>query len=222
MDDGKPVPYMTKLGKQLWERFISDYIKYKDVTLDTLHPQLHQARYAYEKIKNSGDYRGMILHGSPGTGKTQVIFSIIRDMFETQNKTDHDLYYISEEDLFRGLHDSMSWENGGQERQQTFRRLANTPVLFYDDLGAAEKSVEGKWGKQELINVFNTRYNNNRTTYITTNVLPEELAEVVGPRVGDRTKEMHFIKIIGESLRDDWKNKKIPPPPHQPFTLGKV
>lgn len=205
MSDGNKGNYMRN---SLWEKFTEQYIRYQDATLENLHPQLNQARFGYERMKKKNDYRGIKIHGPPGIGKTHFLMAVIRDLMENFNKTDFDLFYVSEEDLFSQLKNMMDWQDGNEEKAELFRRIENVPFLFYDDLGAATKSISGDWGKQQLMEIFNSRYNNKKTTFITTNIKDEECVNLIGDRLSSRFKDLHTVIIYGEDLREDWKKQE--------------
>ncbi|MBQ1165382.1 ATP-binding protein, partial [Streptomyces sp. A73] len=58
-----------------------------------------------------------------------------------------------------------------------------------DDLAAARVSPSG-WTQERLYEIFDERYTNQRPVHITCDVLPNQLADVVGDRVASRLAEM--------------------------------
>src|SRR5580698_4834923 len=103
------------------------------------------------------------------------------------------------------------------------RTSASAHVLILDELGAV-KPTEWVWDTVSLI--LNTRYNDNRTTIITTNfedqpaagaggsVSPARAAtrsETLGDRIGERMRSrLHemcrIIKMEGEDFRQKLRN----------------
>lgn len=75
-----------------------------------------------------------------------------------------------------------------------------THVLALDDLGAARVT---DWAQERLFEVLNYRYNERRTTILTTNLGPAELAEYVGERICSRILGMSWVyEILGPNLRE--------------------
>lgn len=205
MDDGKMEPSTDKMN--VWDVFIVNHKKYRNVSIKNLHAQLIQAKYGYESLVNTKDYRGMRLHGPPGVGKTHFIFAVIRDLIENHNMKPEYFEYISEEDLFSKIKSTFGYSDSNQILEKNMRRFREVPVLFYDDLGAATKTVGGEWGQQILMEIFNNRYKEEKTTFVTTNLSLENLTDLIGPRISDRLQDMHSIFIKGDSLRSEWKKQ---------------
>ena len=79
---------------------------------------------------------------------------------------------------------------------EVLRPVFETEVLVLDELGAV-KPTEWVWDTVSLI--LNTRYNNKRTTIITTNFDDKPAAAVAGPR--GATREETLGDRIGERMR---------------------
>ena len=204
MKDGKVEPCIELDD---WDVFVVEHKKYKNATLATLHPQLEQAKFAYESLIKTKDYRGVRVHGSVGLGKTQFLFAVIRDLLKNHNMKREHFEYVSEEELFLKIKGSFGYADTSQMLEKLMRRLREVNILFYDDLGSATKTVGGDWGKQVLMEIFNPRYKDEKTTFLTSNLSLEELNDLIGGRVADRLQDMHSIFINGKSLRSEWKNQ---------------
>ena len=68
-----------------------------------------------------------------------------------------------------------------------FDRLTAVDLLHIDDLGA-EKTTE--WVLEQLYSIVNARYEEQRAIVVTTNLMPDELAEQIGERTVSRLVEM--------------------------------
>jgi len=204
MNDGK---MENSMEPDDWDIFIVEHKKYKNANLETLHTQLEQAKYAYESLIKTKDYRGLRLHGGVGLGKTQFMFAVIRDLIKNHNMKREHFEYVSEEEIFLKIKSSFGYADTSQMLEKLMRRLREVNILFYDDLGSATKTVAGDWGKQVLMEIFNPRYKDEKTTFITSNLSLEELNDLIGGRVADRLQDMHSIFINGKSLRSEWKNQ---------------
>ena len=66
-------------------------------------------------------------------------------------------------------------------------RLAAVDLLHIDDLGAEHRT---EWVLEQLYTIINTRYEDERSTVITSNLEPEELAEQLGERIVSRLEGM--------------------------------
>lgn len=73
-------------------------------------------------------------------------------------------------------------------------------VLALDDIGAARVT---DWAQERLFEILNYRYNERRTTILTTNLGPSELEEYVGARICSRINGMSWVyEILGPNLRE--------------------
>ncbi|HEU5335783.1 MAG TPA: DNA replication protein DnaC, partial [Terriglobales bacterium] len=102
---------------------------------------------------------------------------------------------------------------------EVLRPVFETEVLALDELGAV-KPTEWVWDTVSLI--LNTRYNNNKTTIITTNFDDKPAGVLAGPRaaareetLGDRIGErmrsrLHemcrIVKLEGEDFRQKYRS----------------
>ena len=78
-------------------------------------------------------------------------------------------------------------------------RLAEVDLLHLDDLGAEKTSP---WVLEQLYSIINARYEDERSTVITTNLFPDALAEQIGERTVSRLEEMcTLVPLYGEDAR---------------------
>ncbi len=66
-------------------------------------------------------------------------------------------------------------------------RLGDVDLLHLDDVGAEKTSP---WVLEQLYSIVNTRYEEQRSIVLTTNLDEEELAEQIGQRTVSRLEEM--------------------------------
>jgi DNA replication protein DnaC len=66
-------------------------------------------------------------------------------------------------------------------------RLAMVDLLHIDDLGAEHRT---EWVIEQLYTIINTRYEDQRSTLVTSNLGPAELAEQLGERIVSRLEGM--------------------------------
>src|SRR2546425_6342825 len=168
-------------------------------------------------VENSG----LLLIGPIGVGKTHLAVGILKDLI--LNKGIHCLFYDYRE-LLKQIQNSYN-DSVKATELEVLRPVFETEVLVLDELGAV-KPTEWVWDTVSLI--LNTRYNDNRTTIITTNY-PDDPArdsngtsdfaraqraargETLGDRIGERMRSrLHemcrIIKMDGADFRQTIKS----------------
>ena len=138
------------------------------------------------------DKTGLLLIGSIGVGKTHLAVGIIRELI--LGKGIPCLFYDYRE-LLKQIQNSYNSSVQATELD-VLRPVFETEVLVLDELGAV-KPTEWVWDTVSLI--LNTRYNDNRTTIITTNFDDRPASAVAGPR--GATREETLGDRIGERMR---------------------
>ncbi len=138
------------------------------------------------------DKTGLLLIGPSGVGKTHLAVAMLRHLI--LNKTIPCLF-CDYRDLLKQIQHSYNPSVQTTELE-LLRPVFQTEVLVLDDLGAV-KPTEWVWDTVSVI--LNTRYNENRTTIITTNFQDGPAAAVAGPR--GATREETLGDRIGERMR---------------------
>jgi DNA replication protein DnaC len=177
-------------------------------------PRLAAYRFV-EEYSPARENAGLLLIGTIGTGKTHLAVGIIKELI--LSKGIGCLFYDYRE-LLKQIQNSYNSSVQATELE-VLRPVFETEVLVLDELGAV-KPTEWVWDTVSLI--LNTRYNENRTTIITTNFDDQPAAAVAGPRgasrnetLGDRIGErmrsrLHemcrIIKMEGEDFRQKFRS----------------
>jgi DNA replication protein DnaC len=138
------------------------------------------------------DSTGLLLIGSIGVGKTHLAVGIIKELVLSKNIAC--LFYDYRE-LLKQIQNSYN-DSVKATELDVLRPVFETEVLVLDELGAV-KPTEWVWDTVSLI--LNTRYNDNRTTLITTNFDDRPAAAVAGPRGAAREETLG--DRIGERMR---------------------
>ena len=187
------------------------------------HRHLALARMAASKfveeypLENSG----LLLIGSIGVGKTHLAVGIIKELILSKGIAC--LFYDYRE-LLKEIQNSYN-DSVKATELEVLRPVFETEILVLDELGAV-KPTEWVWDTVSLI--LNTRYNDNRTTIITTNY-PDDAAretagtselsraqrsargETLGDRIGERMRSrLHemcrIIRMEGADFRHTFKS----------------
>jgi DNA replication protein DnaC len=159
---------------------------------------------------------GLLLIGSIGVGKTHLAVGIIKELIVSKGIAC--LFYDYRE-LLKQIQNCYN-DSVKVTELEVLRPVFETEILVLDELGAV-KPTEWVWDTVSLI--LNTRYNDNRTTIITTNY-PDDPArdsngnsdfaraqraargETLGDRIGERMRSrLHemcrIIKMEGADFR---------------------
>ena len=143
---------------------------------------------------------GLLLVGGIGTGKTHLAVGILKELIDRRGS--HCLFCDYRELL---KHIQNSYNDSVQATElEVLRPVFDAEVLVLDELGAVKPS-EWVWDTVSLI--LNTRYNDNRTTVITTNFPDEPAAGLAGQDLSPRstafaaTRRETLGDRIGERMR---------------------
>jgi DNA replication protein DnaC len=186
------------------------------------HPSLSFAHLAATKFAEEYDpldSTGLLIIGKIGTGKTHLAVGIIKELILTKRIS---CLFCDYRELLKQIQNSYNATVQTTELD-LLRPVFETEVLVLDELGAV-KPTEWVWDTVSLI--LNTRYNNNRTTIITTNFEDQAAAgvsgslsaaraaarsETLGDRIGERMRSrLHemcrVIKMEGEDFRQKFRS----------------
>jgi DNA replication protein DnaC len=171
-----------------------EHCELSNFEFDGPHRLLAPARMAACKFVEEYpvDNTGLLLIGPIGTGKTHLAVGIIKELMASKGGAC--LFYDYRE-LLKEIQNSYNSSVHVTELE-VLRPVFETEVLALDELGAV-KPTEWVWDTVSLI--LNTRYNNNRTTIITTNFDDKPAGTVAGPRAAAREETLG--DRIGERMR---------------------
>ncbi|MFF9153829.1 ATP-binding protein [Streptomyces sp. NPDC014846] len=158
----------------------------------TARPDETAARWAEAVTADPRSAPSLLVLGPTGTGKTYMAYSALRAVAETGLRVSWTAF--TEPDLFAHLRPSY-----GRDDEQALRDVANTDLLFIDDLGAAKLS---DWTEEVTYRVINYRYEQCLPGIYTSNIPPKELAAAIGGRIASRLTEMcDRVSLKGDDLR---------------------
>lgn len=134
--------------------------------------------------------KGLYLHGNFGCGKTYILSACFNEMkkrgFRTKIVYLPDLLRIIKGD-FEAMNDIMD-------------ELCNIDILLIDDIGA-EKVTD--WGRDEILGtILQSRMNEHKTTFFTSNFTIKELEEHLSNKGVDKVKANRIIERIKQLTID--------------------
>jgi DNA replication protein DnaC len=164
---------------------------------------------------------GLLLTGPVGCGKTHLAVGIAKELI--LQKASACLFYDYRE-LLKEIQNSYNASVQATE-MEVLRPVFEAQVLVLDELGAAKPT---EWVWDTVSHILNTRYNDKRTTIITTNYkdLPpagvepegrtvraareETLGDRIGERMRSRLHEMcRIVRVEGEDFRMKYKSASL-------------
>ena len=145
--------------------------RFKDCTLDTFctdgkhENYLFKAQGACKKLVSSYPLEmkgiGLLLTGRPGIGKTHLAVGVLKELLE-RGATGIFCHY---HDLIKRVQHSYN-QNVNATEMDILRPIFEAEILVLDEVGASRPT---DWVFDTVAHILNTRYNERRTTIITTN-----------------------------------------------------
>jgi DNA replication protein DnaC len=141
--------------------------------------------------------RGLWIQGDVGTGKTTLAMLVSKAALDAGRSVA--IYSLPR--LLNLLRESMQSDGGILD---LLDRLSAVDLLHVDDLGA-ENSTD--WVLEQLYSIVNSRYEAQRAIVATTNLMPDELSDRLGPRTVSRLVEIcgNPIPLWGEDKRQEFR-----------------
>jgi DNA replication protein DnaC len=204
--------------------------RYEHCILDSFEPKYRgadrslgiaqlQARGFVKSYPLETQGQGLLLTGSIGVGKTHLAVGILQALVAERGA--YGLFY-DYRDLLKQVQNSYNQSVAATELE-VLRPVFEAEVLVLDELGAAKPT---DWVWDTVAHILNTRYNDRRTTIITTNytnvgplgaeagqngaaraaMRDETLGDRIGERMRSRLQEMCVVvEMHGEDFRQKVK-----------------
>jgi DNA replication protein DnaC len=151
-------------------------------------------RYVRSIEQNLDGGRGLWMQGDVGTGKTTLAMIISKAALDAGRSVA--IYSLPR--LLNLLRESMDSDGGMLD---FLDRLSAVDLLHIDDLGAENRT---DWVLEQLYSIVNARYEAERAIVATTNLMPDELAERLGPRTVSR-----LVEICGDPITLAGQDKRL-------------
>jgi DNA replication protein DnaC len=164
----------------------------------TAPDQIASVRRYVQRIQENLDRgRGLWLQGDVGTGKTTLAMLVSKAALGAGRSVA--IYSLPR--LLNLLREAMDSEEG---KLDFLDRLTGVDLLHIDDLGAEYRT---DWVLEQLYSIVNARYEAQRAIVATTNLMPDELAERLGPRTVSRLVEIcgDLIPLFGADMRREFR-----------------
>jgi DNA replication protein DnaC len=191
---------------------LEDYIPSYDGNNGSLNAALLQARNFVKAYPFDTGGNGLLLTGSIGVGKTHLAVGMLQSLVAERGARG---LFCDYRDLLKQVQNSYN-KSVDVTELDVLRPVFEAEVLVLDELGA-NKPTEWVW--DTVAHILNTRYNDRRTTIITTNYanlppLGSELTavraamreETLGDRIGERMRSrLQEMCVVVEMTGADFR-----------------
>lgn len=140
--------------------------------------------------------QGLLLLGSPGTGKTHLAVATLNQVISQHGAAG---LYTTAARMFRRIKDT--YRNQEETESQAIEAFTRPALLVLDEIGV---SFGSDAELNYLFDVMNERYEQCRPTIVVSNVQPAALGQWMGDRVVDRLRECSTMMVFDwDSARRD-------------------
>ena len=189
--------------------------KFLDCEIETFAPLHPTQTFAREKAREFAEAypdveHGLLFVGPTGVGKTHLAVAVLRRLIERGVA----VRFVDCNALLARLRRSFD-RDALESEYEILQPILDAEVLLLDDLGA-HRSRE--WAYEVYITIVNHRYNYQKITLATTNILPlragerldERLVAQLSQRVYSRLAEMCLIvEMDGPDYRTELRQKSF-------------
>ena len=193
----KELSRMLDLGSQSFDTFSTDWYpdRYDPAVGVTVREHMETVYdicgdFAHQFGKRPAN---LLLFGAPGLGKTHLSAAIAREVSEKG----FSVVYDTAGHIFA----QFEQQKFGREEEADGHvdRVLNCDLLILDDLGSEMTTA---FVQSALYQIINTRLMERRSTIISTNLLPGELARRYTPQIASRIEgEYTLLPFVGEDIR---------------------
>lgn len=171
-------------------------------TFDTYYAETEQQKaylakcqaYAANFPAHMVEGEGLMLLGTPGTGKTHLAVATLNEAIRTHKVPG---LYTTAARMFRRIKDT--YGKSEESESQAIQAFTAPKLLVLDEIGV---SFGSDAELNYLFDVMNERYEQCLPTIIVSNVQPAELGQWMGERVVDRLRESSKMMVF------DWESAR--------------
>lgn len=147
----------------------------------------------------------LFLTGAPGLGKTFLSACIASVVSEKG----YSVVYDTVRDVIANFEEARFGRRGEQEEAESeVRRILRCDLLILDDLGT---EMSTSFSVSVIYDILNTRLREGRSTVVSSNLDPEELARRYSPQIASRlTGSFEYLRFYGQDIRLQKKSGKKP------------
>ncbi len=190
-------------------------VRYAGCTLESYRPApelflaLNTARRFVEVYPGERDGTGLLFTGSVGVGKTHLATAITQKLILEKGVP---ALFCDYRELLKSITHSYNAHVQTTELE-VLAPVFDAEVLVLDELGAAKPS---EWVWETVAHILNSRYNNKRTTIITTNYPNLPPGAAPPNEAGRAVREETLGDRIGERMRSRLQEMCVPVEMHGP------
>ena len=151
---------------------------------------------AYTRSYPNNPKPGLLLVGPPGTGKTHLAVSALRQLLSRG----HEGMFFDYQNLLERIRSAYS-ETLGTSNREAYRVALETEILLLDDLGAHRVT---DWVEDTVTAIVTHRYNHRKPLIATTNLVDPDVSSTLIEKTalpGGHTFKITLEERIGERAR---------------------
>ena len=194
----KELSRMLDLGSQSFDTFSLDWYSERYDAVNGQSPRANMERvydvcadFAYHFGRRPGN---LLLFGAPGLGKTFLSAAIAREV----SAKGFSVVYDTAGRVFSRF-EARKFSREDEEAEEDTARVLECDLLILDDLGTEMTTA---FVQSALYEIVNTRLVERRSTIVSTNLTPGEIARRYSGQVASRLEgEYQILPFFGEDIR---------------------
>ena len=195
-EERKELSKLLDLGGQSFDTFDTDWYDGQRAPGKTKSAREHMewvydtcVEYAHNFGKRPAN---LLLFGRPGLGKTHLSAAIAREV----SGKGYSVVYDTAGHVFERFE---AQKFGRDEADRDVERVLNCDLLILDDLGTEMTTA---FVQSALYQIINGRLLEKRSTIVSTNLMPEALAQRYSAQIASRIEgEYQLLPFVGEDIR---------------------
>lgn len=147
------------------------------------------------KWLQGNDYKGLLLYGANGRGKSVMCYNILPTVFQ---------YYLKQVKTFKCRANNLHLIQSGRT---DYYSMLCAQVIFIDDFGT--ESITSVYGEKRDVfsDIVDIAEQEKKLLVLSTNLTPDEIRDRYGIRTLDRLRAItRAICLNGESMRENKEN----------------